>query len=146
VGHREIPTSSGVSSSCHKRIKICQCKLSHVILRIACLIPSQAVSDRVQTPGRVSAEGYFTPGAGTSGASCQFGFDPRCLPGSDPAFDRVMSVAKPLYRCYLSCKDVFPTPSKKDEWAAIVWCEASVRAGTYPGPLFLAEWVSLVPV
>ncbi|KAF8484453.1 hypothetical protein DFH94DRAFT_713756 [Russula ochroleuca] len=107
---------------------------------------ANAVSDRVQNPGRASAESYFAPGAGTSGASCQFGFgisDPRCLPGSDPAFDRVISVAKPLYRSYLCCNDAFPTPSKKDEWAAIVWCEASVRTGKYPGPLFRAEWFTV---
>ncbi|KAH9960454.1 hypothetical protein BC827DRAFT_396396 [Russula dissimulans] len=50
---------------------------------------------------------------------------------------------KPLYRCYLSCQEAFPTPTQKREWAAIVWCEASVRTGTYPGPLFEHEWFTI---
>ncbi len=93
---------------------------SHVwlsVLNVPSLL-SQAVSDRVQNLVRSSAE--------TS--------------------DRVVNVAKLLYRCYLSSKDAFPSPVKKDEWAAIVWCEASVRSGSYPGPLFHAGWVGLIPV
>ncbi len=124
---------------------------SHVwlsVLNVPSLL-SQAVSDRVQNLVRSSAESYFPPGARTSGASCQFGFgisDLRYLPESDPTSDRVVNVAKLLYRCYLSSKDAFPSPVKKDEWAAIVWCEASVRSGSYPGPLFHAGWVGLIPV
>ena len=116
------------------------------------LVFSQAVSDRVLTPGRLSAESYFQAGyrAGeASGAPCQFRFgitDPPYVPTIDPTFVRVTGIAQALWRCYLTCNDAFPIPSKRDEWAAVVWCEASVRAGTYPGSLFKAEQVSLVPL
>jgi hypothetical protein len=58
---------------------------------------------------------------------------------------RVINVARPLYRSYLSCRDAFPTANKKAEWAEIVWCEASIRTGSYLGPSFKAEWASPVP-
>ena len=44
--------------------------------------------------------------------------------------DRVTGVALSLCRIYLSCKDAFPTPQMKEDWAAIVWREACVKTGT----------------
>ncbi|KAI9434408.1 hypothetical protein F5148DRAFT_1154795 [Russula earlei] len=99
AGHREVPTSEGVSQSCHACAKICQ---------------------------------WDTLGA-----------PPPYLAAADPMFQSVANVTKSLYRCYLSCKEVFPTPMQKREWAAVVWCEASVRTGTYPGPLFELDWFTI---
>jgi len=56
---------------------------------------------------------------------------------------RVINVARPLYRSYLSCRDAFPTANKKAEWAEIVWCEASIRTGSYLGPSLKAEWFTV---
>ena len=44
--------------------------------------------------------------------------------------DRVTGVALSLCRIYLSCKDAFPTPQMKADWAVIVWREACVKTGT----------------
>ncbi|KAI9509440.1 hypothetical protein F5148DRAFT_753521 [Russula earlei] len=52
----------------------------------------------------------------------------------DP-FDHVIRVAQPLYRCYFSCKDAFPSSAMKEEWVAIVWSEACAKTGAYPSPL-----------
>ena len=40
-----------------------------------------------------------------------------------------MRTARSLYRCYLSCKDAFPTPDLKEELVKAVWKEARVREG-----------------
>jgi hypothetical protein len=40
-----------------------------------------------------------------------------------------MRTARSLYRCYLSCKDAFPTPDLKEELVKAVWNEACVREG-----------------
>ena len=69
--------------------------------------------------------------------------------GLDPTntalFDRVMSVAKPLYRCYLACQNAFPAPDMKKHWLDYVWCEACGRTGVDPCSLALphVEEVSL---
>jgi len=55
----------------------------------------------------------------------------------------VIGVAQHLYRCYLSCRYAFPRPNRRAEWAEIVWCEASVRTGSYPGPSFKREWFTI---
>jgi hypothetical protein len=114
-----------------------------LVSRLLSLSSPQTVSERAQLPsGRVrfSSESYF-PYQGE-----QTGAPPSYLPVWDHTFESVTSVAKPLYRCYLSCQEAFPTPTQKREWAAIVWCEASVRTGTYPGPLFEHEWASTISV
>ena len=46
--------------------------------------------------------------------------------------DRVLKTARTLYRCWLSCKDAFPTPDMKGRWAADVWNEACLRTKTRP--------------
>ncbi len=43
--------------------------------------------------------------------------------------DHVTDVALSLCKIYLSCKDAFPTPQMKEDWEAIVWREACVKAG-----------------
>ena len=43
--------------------------------------------------------------------------------------DHVTDVALSLCRIYLGCKDAFPTSQMKDQWAAIVWREACIKAG-----------------
>ncbi|KAH8982103.1 hypothetical protein EDB92DRAFT_2106766 [Lactarius akahatsu] len=48
-------------------------------------------------------------------------------PGFETDHDRVTSVALSLSRVYLSCKDAFPTPQMKSEWAAAVWREACAK-------------------
>ena len=69
--------------------------------------------------------------------------------GLDPTntalFNHVMSVAKPLYRCYLTCQNAFPAPDTKKDWLDYVWCEACGRTGVDPSSLALphVEEVSL---
>jgi len=76
------------------------------------------VSDR----GRDDA--YFSRPRGTSST-----------PASEDTSDAVMRVARPLYRCYLSCKDAFPSPYEEEEWVAAVWSEACARSGESLRPL-----------
>ena len=40
-----------------------------------------------------------------------------------------MRTARSLYRCYLSCKEAFPTPDLKEELVKAVWNEACAREG-----------------
>jgi Domain of unknown function (DUF6532) len=47
-------------------------------------------------------------------------------------FNRVMSVARPLYRCYLGCQDAFPSHDMMDDWLAYVWFEACARTEIDP--------------
>jgi len=44
-------------------------------------------------------------------------------------FNDVMSVAQPLYRCYLTSQDAFPPPDMKADWLDHVWYEACRRTG-----------------
>ena len=48
---------------------------------------------------------------------------------------RVTRTARSLYRCFLSCKDAFPTPDLQDDLAEGVWGEACAREGTHPNLL-----------
>lgn len=50
--------------------------------------------------------------------------------------ERAKRIAQSLYRCYLSCKDAFPSPEKKAEWIAAVWSDACMRAETNSSPPF----------
>jgi hypothetical protein len=43
-----------------------------------------------------------------------------------------MSVAQPLYRCYLSCQDAFPSHAMVDDWLVYVWFEACARTEVDP--------------
>ena len=62
----------------------------------------------------------------------------HCICESDTAHllegisSRVTRTAQSLYRCYLSCKDAFPTPDMQDELAKDVWEEACIREGAHP--------------
>ncbi|KAH9965687.1 hypothetical protein BGW80DRAFT_1343800, partial [Lactifluus volemus] len=58
---------------------------------------------------------------------------------SENVLDRVMSIAKSLYRCHLSCNDAFPPRQTRAEWARAVWSEACARVATNPLPLPQAE-------
>ena len=92
------------------------------------LSPSQRVSDR----GRDDA--FFPRVSPASLAPGQFQFGILCILELTPfmietIFDRVIKVARPLYRCYLSCEDAFPSPSMKEEWIAVVWSEACAKTG-----------------
>jgi hypothetical protein len=49
----------------------------------------------------------------------------------DDNHGRVVMTARALYRCRLSCKDAFPPPDLKIEWAKDAWDEACVKV-TYP--------------
>jgi len=53
---------------------------------------------------------------------------------SEDTSSRVTRTARSLYRCYLSCKDAFPTPDMQDELAKGVWDEACIREGAHPSP------------
>ena len=45
---------------------------------------------------------------------------------------RVTTTARSLYRCFLSCKEAFPTPDMKEELTRRVWDEARHREGAHP--------------
>jgi hypothetical protein len=47
----------------------------------------------------------------------------------------VIKTARPLYQCWLSCKDAFPSPDTKDEWVVGVWNEACFRIKEHPNLL-----------
>ncbi|KAI9509442.1 hypothetical protein F5148DRAFT_753623 [Russula earlei] len=53
----------------------------------------------------------------------------------EDTYDHVMRVARSLYRCYLTCKDAFPSLHVKEEWAAAVWSESCSRTGMSPNQL-----------
>lgn len=61
--------------------------------------------------------------------------EPEPSHGIEDISDTVMRVARPLYRCYLSCKDAFPSPYEKEEWVEAVWNEACRRSGEPLRPL-----------
>jgi hypothetical protein len=44
----------------------------------------------------------------------------------------VIRTAQSLYRCFLSCRDAFPSPDRKEELATAVWDEACAREGAHP--------------
>ena len=53
------------------------------------------------------------------------------LHGLDDSHGRVVNTAQALYRCRLSCRDAFPSPDLKKEWATEVWNEACAKEA-YP--------------
>jgi len=55
--------------------------------------------------------------------------------GPEDILDRVTCIARSCYRCFLSCKDAFPSPSMKEEWERAAWNEACKRAGVHPSQL-----------
>lgn len=58
-------------------------------------------------------------------------------------YTRVTRTAKSLYRCYLSCKDAFPTSILKDDLLKGAWSEACAREGAHFGLLRQDGEVSL---
>lgn len=55
---------------------------------------------------------------------------------SEQIYGRVARTARSLYRCSLSCKDAFPSPSMKEELEKAVWNDACARGGRIPiGPM-----------
>ncbi len=49
----------------------------------------------------------------------------------------MISAARPLYRCYLSCEDAFPSFDMKAEWLDDVWSDACERIGVEPSSMAL---------
>ena len=43
----------------------------------------------------------------------------------------MIGTARSLYRCYLSCKDAFPTHDLKEELVKAIWDEACAREGAH---------------
>ena len=70
--------------------------------------------------------------------------EPELSHGLEDISETVMRVARPLYRCYLSCKDAFPSPCEKEEWVAAVWSEACGRSGESLRPLPQDEGASVI--
>ncbi|KAH8981726.1 hypothetical protein EDB92DRAFT_1952876 [Lactarius akahatsu] len=60
-------------------------------------------------------------------------------PGFETDHDHVTSVALSLCRIYLSCKDAFPTPQMKSEWAPAVWHEACTKTRVNLDPSMRSE-------
>ncbi|KAI9508156.1 hypothetical protein F5148DRAFT_1199283 [Russula earlei] len=78
---------------------------------------ANSILDRAQFPSeRVSSESYFPHQGDTLGAP------PPYLAVTDPTFQSVANVTKSLYRCYLSCKEIFPGPLFKLDWASPCLC------------------------
>ena len=63
--------------------------------------------------------------------------------GLDDNHGRVVVTARALYRCRLSCKDAFPSPYLKEEWAKDAWSEACAKEA-YPDPLRQDKEVGLI--
>ncbi|KAI0257084.1 hypothetical protein BJV78DRAFT_8286 [Lactifluus subvellereus] len=59
---------------------------------------------------------------------------PDSFHGLGTILDRVIRVARSLYRCHLACEDAFPSSTKSAEWATAVWNDACARTATYPCP------------
>jgi len=51
--------------------------------------------------------------------------------GSEDVNCRVKKIAQSLYRCWLSCKEAFPSSDTKDEWVAGVWNVACLKTGAH---------------
>lgn len=70
--------------------------------------------------------------------ACQFAKTASAR-GLDPAkislFNRVMSDAKRLWRCYLTCRNAFPTPDMKGDWLEDLWREACRKTEVDPSLL-----------
>ena len=56
----------------------------------------------------------------------------------------VYRTARSLYRCWLSCKDAFPSFRTQDKWVVDAWNEAYSRTGTHPNSLRQEEEACLV--
>ena len=65
--------------------------------------------------------------------------EPDSADGPD---DGVIRIARSLYRCFLSCKDAFPSPDMKGEWEWAAWNEACTRAGVDPNQFPQGEQAS----
>ncbi|KAI0246546.1 hypothetical protein BJV78DRAFT_1253824 [Lactifluus subvellereus] len=48
---------------------------------------------------------------------------------------RTIDTAEATYRCYLSCKDTFPTPEQESSWVKSVWPVACRKTGTRLPPV-----------
>jgi hypothetical protein len=92
-------------------------------------ISSQHVSER----GRDTE--YFSRRPTISSALHSGVSEPDAADGPEDIFDRVNRIARSLYRCYLSCKDAFPSPDTKIEWERAAWNEACAREGVHPNQL-----------
>jgi hypothetical protein len=55
--------------------------------------------------------------------------------GLDDIYHPVIKTARSLYRCWLSCKDAFPSSDMEYEWVVGVWNEACFRTETSPNML-----------
>jgi hypothetical protein len=53
-------------------------------------------------------------------------------------------VTRSLYRCYLSCKNAFPSSIEKEEWVVVAWSEACEWKGVCLRPLPEGEGASAV--
>ena len=62
--------------------------------------------------------------------------------GLEDMHSGVVETAQSLYRCRLSCKDAFPSPDLKNEWARDAWNEACAKEA-YPDLLHQDEEVGL---
>ncbi len=60
---------------------------------------------------------------------------------------RTTDAAQATYRCFLSCKELFPTPEQESDWAKAVWPIACSKTGArlHP-PSDLDERVCLNPI
>ena len=47
--------------------------------------------------------------------------------------------AQSLYRCWLSCKDAFPSPFMQDNWEKEAWKEVCYRTEVHPSPNLLQQ-------
>ena len=47
---------------------------------------------------------------------------------------RTVVAAEATYRCFLSCKDLFPTPEQESSWAKSVWPVACNKTGARLNP------------
>lgn len=106
---------------------------SHLTIRIVYVLLS--LSQRVSDRGRDGV--YFAQQYGPPPANGWFPFVMYRIVESDTLYElevnlnRIIDVARSLYRCHLSCKNAFPPHDLREEWVAAAWEEACEKTGGY---------------
>jgi len=118
-----LDTKSGFSKFMHAREYRRTCKEAY---RYAKCVSERgrdvAYFSRLQTTFESSELGLFHSGVP----------EPDSADGPKDVSDRVIRIARSLYRCFFSCKDAFPSPGMKEGWERTVWEEACAKAGVHP--------------
>jgi len=101
------------------------------------LFPSQVISERAFD------QLQFNPQPGTSSGAGRFRFASTVYANLDSDYGSgnihrtAHWQAQSLYRCWLSCKDPFPSSLTQEDWVKAVWREVCYRTEVHPSPNLL---------